>query len=286
MSARRAALTGVRTALAALALTLTAPAAVFGAQDAPRIADNSFLVEEAYNQESGVVQHINTLWASGPGRRALLYALTQEWPVRGQRHQLSYTIPVNLGDGRGAGLGDLMVNYRLQLELGRDVVAAPRLSLAMPTGDWDRGFGTGSPGVQLAVPMSARVSRQVVLHANGGVTVSPSVRAPGGIRRAVTGWSAAGSVVGPVLLPVNLLLETLVLSDAGVSATGAIERSLDVIVSPGVRFAFELGRMQVVPGFAVPLYLRRGIQRHDLFVYLSLEHAFRGARAAEGAMAR
>ncbi|MGH9579274.1 MAG: hypothetical protein ACRD3R_17685, partial [Terriglobales bacterium] len=61
-------------------------------EEAPPIQDNSFLMEEAYNQEYGVVQHINffgRFWES----RDWTYVLTQEWPVNAApRHQLSYSI--------------------------------------------------------------------------------------------------------------------------------------------------------------------------------------------------
>ena len=56
------------------------------------IQDNSFLAEEAYNQEPGVVQHIQSftrLWNS----KTWAYSFTQEWPVPNHwRHQLSYTL--------------------------------------------------------------------------------------------------------------------------------------------------------------------------------------------------
>jgi hypothetical protein len=48
--------------------------------NAPKIEDNSFLVEEAYNQEFGVVQHIQNFqryWNS----KDWIYTFTQEWPV-------------------------------------------------------------------------------------------------------------------------------------------------------------------------------------------------------------
>lgn len=46
----------------------------------PGIQDNSFLVEEAYNQNFGVVQHISSFtrfWNSKDWN----YSFTQEWPV-------------------------------------------------------------------------------------------------------------------------------------------------------------------------------------------------------------
>src|SRR5205807_8489329 len=80
-------------------------------EDTPAIQDNSFLVEEAYNQEFGVVQHIQTfqrLWNS----KDWAYTFTQEWPVDANpRHQLSYTL-VSAHSGEhpetSGGVGDVV----------------------------------------------------------------------------------------------------------------------------------------------------------------------------------
>src|SRR5206468_7864303 len=57
------------------------------------IEDNSFLIEEAYNQEPGVVQHIfQAVYSNDPRQRGWAFAFTQEWPIYGQDHQFSYTI--------------------------------------------------------------------------------------------------------------------------------------------------------------------------------------------------
>ena len=82
----------------------------------PPIQDNSFLMEEAYNQEEGVVQHINGFQRMRGGE--WLATFTQEWPVPKQTHQLSYTIPYQRIAGDSAarsGLGDIGLNYRYQL---------------------------------------------------------------------------------------------------------------------------------------------------------------------------
>src|SRR4029078_4316463 len=79
------------------------------------IADNSFLIEEAYNQEAGVVQHIST-FSRPHGGGAWNYAFTQEWPLGGITKQLSYQLPmVTPAGGSGAGIGDVALNYRYQL---------------------------------------------------------------------------------------------------------------------------------------------------------------------------
>ena len=57
------------------------------------IQDNSFLVEEAYNQEPGVVQHIlNLLVTSKAGQKESSPSFTQEWPIFSQQHQFSYIL--------------------------------------------------------------------------------------------------------------------------------------------------------------------------------------------------
>ncbi|TAK07500.1 hypothetical protein EPO44_03950, partial [bacterium] len=59
------------------------PAAAPAAEANPidGISDNSFLLEEAYNQEPGVAQHIfNAVYSNDPRRRGWSFNFTQEWP--------------------------------------------------------------------------------------------------------------------------------------------------------------------------------------------------------------
>ncbi|MGH8572275.1 MAG: transporter, partial [Gammaproteobacteria bacterium] len=128
------------------------PSSVLAAQE---IADNSFLIEEAYNQEAGVVQHIGT-FARADGGDAWDFGFTQEWPLGGIRHQLSYGIPLTHSDGAGTGIGDISLNYRFQLAGDEDALfhSAPRLSVLVPTGSEDDGRGSGSIGFQGNLPFS------------------------------------------------------------------------------------------------------------------------------------
>jgi hypothetical protein len=66
------------------------------------IRDNSFFIEEAYNQEPGVVQHIlNVPIDFTHGSREIAPSFTQEWPVFSQTHQFSYTIPYVFTEEQG-----------------------------------------------------------------------------------------------------------------------------------------------------------------------------------------
>jgi hypothetical protein len=252
--------------IALLLASLAAASSVDAQQgEAPApIQDNSFLLEEAYNQEAGVVQHISTVNRANAGG-AWGYAFTQEWPLSGVRHQLSYTLPlVHPGDGSSPGLGDVSVDYRYQLvgDASARLAVAPRVSLLLATGDEAAGRGGGRHGAEVGLPVSAVLSPALVAHTNAALAYFPD----GG----ATQLSLGQSVVWLAHPRVNLLLETAWERE---DADGGVVESL--FVSPGVRAAFDVGGVQVVPGLAVPLGVGASRGERMLFLYLSLEHAFR-----------
>jgi hypothetical protein len=104
--------------------------------DFERIEDNSFLIEEAYNQDPGVIQHISSFQYMKD--KTWLYTFTDEWPVPRMKHQLSTTIPV-LNNGE-TGLGDILLNYRYQAIYRDRFAFSPRFSLILPTGIGKRGW--------------------------------------------------------------------------------------------------------------------------------------------------
>ncbi len=239
-----------------------------GAKDVPpAIEDNSFFIEEAYNQEAGIIQHISTFLHFRTPASQSDYSFTQEWPVTGQRHQFSYSIPYAWPEGAAAGFGDVLLNYRYQL-LGPDSWAAfaPRLSVILPTGDGGRG------GVQVNLPVSKRLGASAVLHANAGATLVHDVKADvGDMRRDLNAYNIGASVIGLVTPTFNLMLEaTATFSDEWEG--GSVRRQREVIVSPGLRKAFDIGSLQIVPGVAVPISFGEEKTHVGGFVYLSFEH--------------
>ena len=71
----------------------------------------------------------------------------------------------------------MRLNYRLQaLMEGKYTPAfAPRLSLVLPTGDSDKGFGAGVVGYEFNLPFSKIVSDRWTLNFNAGMSVFPNV---------------------------------------------------------------------------------------------------------------
>ena len=242
------------------------------------IQDNSFLVEEAYNQDGGVVQHIST-FRMNRGTQAYNHVFTQEWPVGGRTHQLSYDLPVVRGEDRqeGTGLGDVRLNYRYQL-VGGDasrVAISPRLSVDFPTGNWRKTRGSGSPGLETLLPVSVVVSPYLVTHLNMGVTFLPRARDPGGDRAATNAVTLGGSAIIMAHPNLNLMLETVWQNGSDVVGPQVTERSSSFVVSPGLRGAFNFASgLQIVPGIAVPLGVGPSRGERGIFVYLSFEHPF------------
>jgi hypothetical protein len=241
-----------------------------------QIQDNSFLIEEAYNQEAGVVQHIGTFSRSSRGDWSSTF--TQEWPLGGIRHQLSYTIPVEEIEGFGAGLGDVALNYRYQLAGNPKArtVAAPRLSMLLPTGDEGKGRGAGAVGFQVNLPLTLVLSDEIVTHWNAGATVTPSARNSLGETATTHHWNLGASVIWLLRPSFNVTLETAWEDVQTVIADGRIIGETGWVLSPGIRWALNLpGDLQIVPGVAYTIGLGEGPDENALFLYLSFEHPFK-----------
>ena len=252
------------------------------ADDLPEaIADNSFLIEEAYNQEPGVMQTIATCVYFRRPTRDVGCTVTQEFPVVSQKHQLGFTLPVSfLDSNRTRGVGDLAINYRYQLTGEKAwATTAPRVSLLLPTGSASRGLGTDSAGVQLNLPVSKRLNRDFTAHFNAGATFLPRVRGVDTdgreIRRSLSFYAVGGSLVWLTHKNFNVVGEYLENFQSEIGETGRVERYREHVFNPGVRFAINLKRLQIVPGVSVPLVSARGERRTGMFFYLSLEHPFK-----------
>jgi hypothetical protein len=245
----------------------------------PPIQDNSFLVEEAYNQEKSVVQHINT-FTYFAASHDWSYSFTQEWPVGGLRNQLSYTLTsVRPGAfvSHGPGIGDALINYRYQvLGSGETRVAfAPRMSLILPSGNSDFGRGYGGTGVQTNLPLSVVLLPKLVSHWNAGATLVPHARNDRGDRAATWSYNAGQSFIWLARPRFNVLIETYYANAQTVAAPGKTAWSPTLFLNPGVRWAYNLARgLQIVPGLAVPIGVGPSAGERGVFVYLSFEHPF------------
>ena len=240
------------------------------------ILDNSFFVEEAFNQDAGIFQNILTYRRDDDGWEAVF---TQELPVWSHRHQLSYAIPI-VQPGDGAGIGDVAINYRFQVldeDAGRPAFA-PRFTLLIPTGDERRGRGSGAVSYQVNLPFSKGAGR-LYYHWNVGVTASPGVDATQGFPTLLPVDATAtlvtphvgGSVIWAARPLFNILVESVVEFEEALGAPGATARAVVVTMSPGLRVGWNVGRTQWVAGAAFPVTRAGGETAVGALGYLSYE---------------
>lgn len=213
------------------------------------IQDNSFLIEEGYNQEAGIVQSIAGLRGQGRNR---FFAFTQEFPLGSQTHQVSYSLPASLlrnGDRTTSGIGDLLLNYRYQVLFENDVkpAFAPRFSLILPTGNQRRGIGSESFGFQSNLPFSKTVDDRLTLHANAGMTSLFDVEG-----RSPISFNLGGSAVYAATRDFNILFEVVGEKIETVNSGRRTERERVLTLSPGIRYAFNFPETQIVIGVGAP----------------------------------
>ena len=241
-------------------LCLAAPSALQGQAAAP-IRDNSFLVEEAYNQDGGVVQHVGTFamgrmggWAAG---------VDEEWPVGGMRDQLSLSLAAFDGSG-GTRFGDVELGYRRQIIGGSEsrFLVAPRVSALWLQAEDSPGGSPSGLGTQVALPMTAVLTSSLVTHWNLSATLGPF--------RPMA--SAGVSVVWLMTPTVNLLVEGVWVGQDGTPPV--------YVLNPGARFAVNTGALQIVPGFSFPVSLSGHEDADAVLFYLSFEHPL-GSPTAE-----
>ena len=212
------------------------------------ITDNSFFVEEAFNQDAGIVQNIFGVDVRRDGGWEATF--TQEWPIVVQRHQFSYTVPYE-GGRRMSGLGDALINYRLQVvtESTRSPAFSPRVSLIVPTSS-----GSSDAGWQVNLPLSKQFGDAYV-HFNAGFTrvadTSVSQMAASGIWR-----------LRPML---NVMLESVAAFE---------DADTTVILAPGLRTGWNRGDSQIIVGFAVHVDVTGGSGDPGVFGYFSYELPF------------
>lgn len=223
------------------------------------ISDNSFLIEEAYNQEPGTVQTIQSFQFMKAKNWSYLF--TQEFPLCSKLHQISYSVPVMhlprtfVRDPK-TGIGDVLVNYRYQALDRAEMAIAPRFSVVLPTGSEGDELGGQGVGFQTNIPVSLELSKRWVSHWNLGAT-----------------WTAVSEDLvfnyGASLIylwkdDLNFLLEAV--GTQGPSGKDTF------YLNPGVRFAANFkNTAQIVPGIALPIGLGPSARDYGIFLYFSYE---------------
>jgi hypothetical protein len=131
----------------------------------PAFEDNSFFLEEAFNQEKGIMQYSSNFYFDNLRGGDFLYTFTHEIPIT-QRHQLNYTLQYHVLNSpatgeKSNGPGDINVSYHYMISGKMDwIMVIPSINIIVPTGKAVNGQGVGGAGAQLGVAITKRLSHR------------------------------------------------------------------------------------------------------------------------------
>lgn len=241
-----------------------------------KIEDNSFLLEEAYNQKPGEFQFIQRYQGYNSGRE-YLFSSEGEVPLGSVQHQFSYQINRLNVDGDHGTYGDTTLSYRYQSVNKEAFLMAHRLGVLIPTGSVQEESGYGVVGLEYMQAMTFILNEQWVNHWNLGFThYSEGKHNDSDKRRTLNMFRAGTSLVYLLKDNLNFLLEGLLGANENLNLNEKKEYEKFFTLNPGVRTAIDFAwkETQLVPGIAFPIRFQKDRVEHGIFLYFSIEPQF------------
>jgi len=236
--------------------------------DFERIEDNSFLIEEAYNQDPGVIQHISSFQYMKD--HTWIYTFTDEWPVPGQKtsafdNNSCFKQWVNR-------IGWYIAKLPLSGHIQRSIRLFPEVFTHIANRKFQKRAGCRGSGLPAKSPVQLPVIHKIATHYNLGLTFTPNAKQADGSASDITVFNYGLSMILLLNKNFNFMFEvagnrtyTKVRTDY--SKTGSF------FINPGFRYAinFKSG-LQIVPGLALPIGLGPSNGDIGIYGYLSFEH--------------
>lgn len=237
-----------------------------------RIEDNSFLLEEAFNQDLGVHQFIQGFQRFEGGKQGA-YFFEHELPVYSPGHQLAYFIPYETVEGE---LQDIYLSYRYQPYNKNGLLHAERFSLILPTGQVKDGAGYGVVGLEFMHATSMALNEKWMGHLNAGFNYFPEAKTAEGFRKTLLSPVFGLSAIYLLSENFNLMLEGLYGGERLINEEGITKTNETLTLSPGFRVDLfpDMEKNQIVAGLAFPVEVLNYPREHSIFLYLSVEPDF------------
>lgn len=237
-----------------------------------KLQQNSFLLEEAYNQDIDIYQHFNIMRLD-PIAETWNNSFTVEIPLQSLTHQLSILAPaskVNLLHDSEAGLGDVQLGYKYQWIDEDPLAAAPHVRLILPTGDSEKNLGHNALGARATLPVSYNPNDQWSFHANLGAGLTPNAKNYNDDKADLVSIQYGSSAVYSPKPNLNLMIELAGANEQDVTGSNKTEWNDSFYISPGAAFSFETtSGMQIVPGLAIPMDVASS--SYEILFYFSVQ---------------
>lgn len=243
------------------------------------LQSNGLLVDTAYHQEDGEVQH--SLTFSRSRKDGWASAVSQEWPLFSEKHQVSFSLPADVffkrPDGN-RGVGDFTLEYSYFL-LGNNesrITVSPGVGVSLPTGSVTKGLGAGGAGASFKLPISVMLTRRFASNSTVEFGYVPSAKNAEGDQFHVRNYEVGQSFAWFARRKFNVLVEAVWERSRATNAGGFKEIESEAFISPGARWAHVFhGGVSIIPGVAVPVGVGSSRGDRSILFYLAVEHRFK-----------
>ncbi len=240
-----------------------------------RIEDNSFILEEAYNQKPGEFQFIQAYRSYQSGKE-YRFISEGEMPLGSETHQFSYQV-TREKEGDHGSFGNTTLNYRIQSANEPDFLMAHRFGLILPTGSVDKESSYGVTGFKYVQATSFFVNDYWDNHWNLLFNHYPQAKVNfSDKRRTLNEYGIGSSLIYHWKDNLNFLLEVTYETLEKLNLNGKKKYENAFTINPGVRTAIDLSwkETQIVPGLGFPMRFEDHQVDHGVFLYLSIEPKF------------
>lgn len=246
------------------------------------LQSNDFLVDTAYLQEKGELQHSFTLTRTN--RRNWSTNFSEEISLGSEKHQLSFSLPSQLvgnSPKKHRGFGDIQIEYNYGLfgDSESRITVSPGFGLSLPSGNARKELGAGATGVSFKIPVGVMLGDRLASNSVFETTYTKSAQNAEGARANVFGYEIGQSFVWFAKPKLNFLVEAVWEREQEVTGQGLKEYENEFLISPGIRWAHTFKNGLIVsPGVAVSLGFGPSRSERGIFFYLSFEHSFKKER--------
>lgn len=240
-----------------------------------KIEDNSFILEEAYNQKPGQFQFIQAYRSYKSGKETRFIS-EGEMPLGSEKHQFSYQVTREKDEAPGS-IGDTTLNYRIQSTNEPDLLMAHRFGLILPTGSVDKESSYGVTGLKYVQATSFLLNDYWDSHLNLLFNHYPEAKVNfSDKRRTLNEYGIGSSFIYHWKDNLNFLMELTYETLEKLNLNGKKKYESAFTINPGVRTAIDLSwkETQIVPGLAFPIRFQDDHIDHGVFLYLSIEPQF------------